>query len=339
MKRLLTTLILFHCSIVLGQKTFNDFVQFYPIGDDPNIRLMSSYTKQEAILFEANPIVRYSFYNNFVKGLIDENNKHTQAWYLSYRPQLRMYTENSLPVRTPSYRIFIGTQHLFRINTNNTARHNFLGFSVESGHYSNGQDGSAFSELYTDGSAQSDSIYNLITPSAQLSEILNRRSGNFSTNLTELIFNYKTYKLDDDNIPSQLVSFNLGYILYHNRFLGLGNFGGFTQNDINLYGRHRFLLGIEFMNVLEKLKNTRYSFKQNFELIKTPHQSVNSFRSESILAFYPFKKSKTLGFMLTYIYGHDNYNFRFVDSGHQISFGLTWSQFPPFKMTNKLPIE
>ena len=90
------------------------------------------------------------------------------------------------------------------------------------------------------------------------------------------------------------------------------------------------------MNVLDKLGNSRYSIKQNFELISKPHQSVNPFRSESIIAFYPFKKSKTLGFMLTYIYGHDNYNFRFVDSGHQLSFGLTWSQFPPFTMTKKL---
>ena len=261
MKILFTTLILFHCSQVFGQKAFNDFVQFYPIGEDPNIRLMSSYTKQETILFEANPIVRYSFYNNFVKGLMDEDKQHTQAWYLSYRPQLRMYTDNSLPVRTPSYKILVGTQHLFRINSSNSERHNFLGFSLESGHYSNGQDGSAFSELFTDGSIQSDSIYNLISPSTKLSEILNRRSGNFSTNLTEVIINYRTYKLDDDNIPKQLFSFNLGYVLYHNRFLGIGNFGGFTQNDIKIYGRHRFLLGIEFMNVLEKLGNTRYSFK------------------------------------------------------------------------------
>jgi hypothetical protein len=336
MKTLYITLILFSSLQMFGQKTFNDFVQFYPIGEDPNIRGMTSYNKQETILFEANPIVRYSFFNNFIKGLMDEDKQNTQAWYLSYRPQLRMYTDNSLPVRTPSYRIFVGTQHLFRVNSSNNERSDFWGFSLESGHYSNGQNGSAFSELFADGSTQSDSIYKQITPSTKLSEILNRKSGNFSTNLTEIIFNYRTYKLDDDDMPKQLYSFNLGYVLYHNRFLGIGNFGGFTKNDINLYGRHRFLLRMKFMNVLDKLGNSRYSIKQNFELISKPHQSVNPFRSESIIAFYPFKKSKTLGFMLTYIYGHDNYNFRFVDSGHQLSFGLTWSQFPPFTMTKKL---
>ncbi|MCU0440455.1 MAG: hypothetical protein MUC49_21390 [Raineya sp.] len=336
MKILLAFLMFFHCSIVLGQKIFNDFIQSYPIGEDPNIRLMSSYTKKETILFEANPIVRYSFYNNFVKGLLEEDKKHTQAWYLSYRPQLRMYTDNSLPVKTPSYRILLGTQHLFRLNSDNSELYKFLGFSIESGHYSNGQDKSAFSELFVDGSIQSDSIYNLITSSTNLSEILNRRSGNFSTNLTEIIFNYRTYKLDNENIPKQLFSFNLGYILYHNRFLGIGDFGGFTQNDIEIYGKHRFLLGFEFMNVLEKLDNRRYSLKQNIEIISKPHQSVNPFRLESVITFYPLKKSKDVGIMLTYIYGHDNYNYRFVDSGHQITFGLTWCQFPPFALTKKL---
>jgi hypothetical protein len=335
MKRLIAILIMLYCSVAFGQKSFYDYAQFLPIGEDPNIRLMSSYAKQETILFEANPIVRFSIYNNFMKGLMNDK-KHTQAWYVSFRPQLRMYTDNSLPVRTPSYRVFLGTQHLFRLNTSNSLSHNFWGFSLESGHYSNGQDGSAFSESFPDGSSQSDSVFSLIKPSTNLSEILNRRSGNFSTNLTEVIFNFRTYKLDDDNIPKQLHSFNLGYVLYHNRFLGIGNFGGFTQNDIKLYGRHRLIFGYEFMKVLSKLDIKRFSIKQYFEITSKPHQSVNPIRSESIISFYPFPKSKALGFFLTYIYGHDNYNFRFVDSGHQVTFGLTWSQFPPFNLTSKL---
>ena len=101
-----------------GQKSFNDYAKFYPIGDDPNIRFITSYVKQEDILFEANPVLKLSFYNNFVKGLINED-KHTQAWYISFKPQIRMYTDNSLPIKTPSYRIFLGTQHLFNLPTNN----------------------------------------------------------------------------------------------------------------------------------------------------------------------------------------------------------------------------
>ena len=335
-------LILFFVSILFcitlsAQKSFNDYIQSYPIGEDPNIRLMTSYTKQENILFEANPILRLSVYNNFIKKLMDENKKHTQAWYVSFRPQLRMYTDNSLPVRTPSYRIFLATQHLFRLKTAKDYNVKFWGFSIESGHYSNGQDGCAFSEDFADEAMQCDSIYNTITSSTKLSNILNRRSGNFSTDLTELIFNYRTYKLDDENIPLQMHSFNLGYILYHDKFLGIGNFGGFTENDIKIYGRHRFLAGYEFMKVLKKFKEIRYSIKQNFELIHKPHNSVKPLRSESMLTIYPFPKSKALGFFLSYIYGHDNYNFRFVDSGHQGTFGISWNQFPPIQLTSKLP--
>lgn len=336
MKPTITIILVLFCSFIFGQKSFNEYSKVYPIGEDPNLRFMSSYTKQEKILFEANPIVRFSFYNNFLKGLLDEKKNHTEAWYISFRPQLRMYTDNSLPVRTPSYKALLGTQHLFRINNEISNSTKFWGFSLESGHYSNGQDGSAFSTLYADGSPESENIYNTINASTNLSEILNRRSGNFSTNLTELIINYRTYKLDEDNLPKQLHSLNIGYILYHNRFLGFGNFGGFSPNDIKLYGRHRLLLGYEFMMAFSKIENRRLSFKQNMELITNPHRSVNKVRSESILTFYPFPKSKALGYFITYIYGHDTYNYRFVDSGNQFSFGITWSQFPPFAMTNKL---
>jgi hypothetical protein len=297
---------------------------------------MTSYTKQETILFEANPIVRFSIFNNFMKGLMNEEKQHTQAWYVSFRPQLRLYTDNSLPVRTPSYKVFFGTQHLFRIKSNAPGIQNFWGFSLESGHFSNGQDGSAFSESFADDTPQSDSIYNTINTSTQLSEILNRRSGNFSTNLTELILNYRTYRLDDDNQPKQMHSLNVGFVRYHNRFLGIADFGGFSQNDIKLYGYNRLLIGYEYMKVLERYNNKRYSLKQQLEMINHPHSSVNPIRSETSFTFYPFAKSKAVGVLVSYVFGHDNYNFRFVDSGHQLTVGITWSQFPPFALTSAL---
>ena len=329
MKKKLVFPLLFFSLIVLGQNTFNDYAQFYPIGEDPNIRTMTSYTNQETILFEANPVLRLSVYNNFIKGLSNGDN-HTQAWYISFRPQLRMYTDNSLPVRTPSYKIFLGTQHLFQLNN-----YNFFGFSIESGHYSNGQDGCAFNENLSDGTIPCDNIYNTITEATDLSEILNRRSGNFSTNLTEVILNYRSYKLDDDDSPRQMSSVNIGYTLYHNKFLGVADFGGFTNNDIQLYGQHRFILGFEFMNVLKDPKK-RYSVKQNIEIIHKPHNSVNPVRLETVLTIYPFKKTKAIGFFGAYIYGHDNYNFRFVDAGNQFALGMSWSQFPPFRFFREL---
>lgn len=333
MNKLSTYLLLSLFGLTLNaQKSFNDFMQFYPIADDPNIRFMSSYTEQETILFEANPTMRYSIYNDFIKKLMNDSAQHSQAWYVSFKPHFRMYTDNSLPVRTPSYRIFLATQHLFRLPSSKEMVSNFWGFSAESGHYSNGQDGSAFSADFADGSPQGDSLYTLITPDTDLSSILNRRSANFSTNLTELIVNYRSYGLDDDYLPQQMHSVNVGYTLYHDLFLGLGNFGGFSDNDIVLYGRHRFSATYEFMNVLKEHKDKRLSVKQYVEYIHKPHASVNPLRLETTLTFYPFQKSKALGVLCSYIYGHDNYNFRFVDAGHQLTFGLTWNQFPPLQL-------
>lgn len=313
-----------------GQKSFNDYVQFYPISEEAYIRLMSSYTKQESILLDANPIVRYSLFNDFLKHI--NTKTHTQAWYVSFRPQVRIYTSNSLPVRMPSYRILLGTQHMYRLTPADARKAKFVSFSFESGHYSNGQDGSAFSELYADGSPESDSIYRTITSHTKLSEILNRKNANFSTNLSELILNYRINQLDDDNLPHQTSSFSLGYVLYHDLFWGIFNFGGYSDNDIKMYGRHRFLGSYEFMKVFEKDTQKRYTIKQNIEWIHRPHASVNPLRLETIVRVFPFKNAKGMGFMLSYVYGHDNYNFRFVDSGHQIALGLTWDCFPPFTM-------
>ncbi|MEL6558676.1 MAG: hypothetical protein AAFQ94_10865, partial [Bacteroidota bacterium] len=121
---------------------------------------------------------------------------------------------------------------------------------------------------------------------------------------------------------------------FHNRFLFLGDFGGHSDEDIAIYGRHRLMVGYERMDIWKWKKETdfRISFKQNFEFIADPHQHVNPFRSESMITVYPIPGSPAVGFLLSYIYGHDNYNYRFVDSGHQVSFGVTWDQFPPFPL-------
>jgi len=316
-------------------QVFNGFTEIYPFGDDPNIRYMTSYTTQETILFEANPIMRYSVFNNFLSGFMS-GNKHTQGWYVAFKPQLRMYNSNSKPVKMPSYRILLGTQHMFQLPCKDKQEVKMCGFSLESGHYSNGQNHSSFSEDYEDESPEGNAIYETITPSTNLSGILNRSSGNFSTNLTELLVNYRKYKLDGDLVGKSMCSFTLGYMLYHNYFLGIGNFGGYTQNDIKIYGRNRYSLSGELMRTIQsgKLKDIRFSAKQTFEYIDNPHQSVEKLRSETILTIYPFKTAKTLGIITSYIYGHDNYNYRFVDHGNQFSVGITWCQFPPVQMKN-----
>lgn len=335
MKNTTTLLLLFTSSAIFGQTNiFNGFTEVYPFGDDPNVRYMTSYTPQETILFEANPVMRYSIYNNVVNSLLGGNKHHPQAWYIAFKPQLRMYNSNSKPVKMPSYKILLGTQHLFNIPCKDLLSAQFLGFSLESGHYSNGQNRSSFAEQYEDDSPEGNAVYETITPNTKLSDILNRNSGNFSTNLTELLLNYRKYETDSSFVGIKMYSFTAGYTLYHNYFLGIGDFGGYTNNDIKIYGRNRYSLAGEFMKIIQKskLKDIRYSVKQTFEYIDNPHQSVEKLRAETIFTVYPFKRSKTLGILMSYIYGHDNYNYRFVDHGNQFTVGLTWCQFPPMQL-------
>jgi hypothetical protein len=322
--------LLFTGFVVQAQKPEEDYKQFYPIGDDPDILFKTNYNKDETILFEANPIVRYSFHNNIHKRLLNAKKTKASAFYIAFEPQLRMYTDNSLPVKMPSYKVQLGFQQLYRVNGNN-----FFSFAVESGHYSNGQSGCAFSELFDDGSSQCDSIYNLIKPETNLSDLLNRKNGNFSTNLTEIIFNYRINGIDENfERLDRIHSLTLGVNIYHDRFWGLFDFGGYSDNDIEIYGRMRYSFGYSYTRLikLEKPNPTRIAFAQNIELISGAHPWVNPVRSVTTITYYPVGKYKEFGICASYIYGHDNYNYRFVDSGSQLAIGFTWSSFPSFQI-------
>lgn len=317
-------------------RDFGGFKQIYPIGDNPSIQFMSNYkTSNEHILFEANPIVRFAFYSDIIEKLYN-NRPHAQAYYVALQPQWRMYTDSSLPVKMPSFQVRIGTQHIVRGYVNDDKQiNNFWTFSFESGHYSNGQQGSSFSSLYTDGSPQGDSIYTTITDTTQLSRILNRKNGNFSTDITEIYASYRFNKLDGNYIPKRTHAVTAGITLYHDKFLFILPFGGFSDDDIKLYGRIRFHAGYEFIKVLQKpflflKRGTRYSLSENIEIIAGAHPSVNPYRSVTTASLFPFNGSKEFGFYITLASGHDNYNYRFVDKGTVICGGIMFHIFPPF---------
>jgi hypothetical protein len=269
---------------LFAQKDFNDYKHVYPISEDSDMHWKSSYAKSETILFEANPFVRFSFHNNIRKRLM--NDKPTGfATYAAFKPQLRMYVDNSLPVKTPSYKIELGHQRVWRHR-----KKNLFAVAIESGHYSNGQAGAAFSEEFKDASAESDSIYRTITDDTDLSAILNRSSGNFSTNLTEVIVNYRFNKLEDLTTPKRVHSIKLGFIYYHDRFWGFLPFGGYSDEDIELYGRWRLLFSYEFVYTFEN--SHRIAVADHIEIISGAHPSVEPLRN--VLVLFSISKSQGL---------------------------------------------
>lgn len=313
------------------------FNEIYPIGDKPDIGYKTSMVSSiEKITFEANPILRMPFFNNIRRKLMNGED-YGSTLYLGFNSRIRMYSNKSLPVKTPSYRIGIGYQAIIRLSETKSKKNQFIAFMFESGHYSNGQSGCAFDKNKIDGTADCNNLYNTITSQTNLSNILNRESGNYSTNFTEILLNYRIIdSLDDNYIPKKEWSIKFGLNRYHNNLLFLLNIGGYTEDDIKIYGKNRFLLGIERRYSLsddnwfkKRLKLNRASFEANLEYISKPHSSVKPSRLELTATAY---LKNNLGFFVSGIFGHDNYNYRFVDSGSQISLGITFDIFPPIEI-------
>lgn len=319
-------LLLFSClfsEIVSAQNS-----DIYPIGDNPTIGWRSGMTKKETILFEAEPIVRYSFHNRINQCLDSESLKSASAYYLSVRPQIRMYTNNSVPVKMPSYRVFLGYQYFKKLQGGNQ-----FAFSFESGHYSNGQSGCTYHESHDDGSDECMIVYNNeVTSNANLSDLLNRKNGEFSTDLTELVLNYRINKFNGQKVPQGIHSIKVGLTLYHKYFFGVLPFGGYSDNDIDIYGRLRTMMSYEMILPLKFCEEARLgkylnriALTQYVEMIHGAHKHVNPLRSETTATLF---LRNNVGFFIKFVHGHDNYNVRFVDSGNEFVIGMTWSVFP-----------
>lgn len=331
---LLLCMILFLCicnaqndQIQVDNNSFNDY---YPIAERPAFSYLSNMSSKESILFDAKPVVYYSIVNNILENIQDDSGKAGNAFYVTFQPHIRMYAENSKPVKTPSYRILFGWQHVIKTKSNN-----FFTGAIETGHYSNGQSGCAFLPGEEDETMPCSDFHATITDETNLSDLLNRSNGNFSTNTTKLSVNFRFNNLNKNDKPYKVHSFTASWELYHNRFIGLLDFGGYSDFDINIYGRNRFGFGYEYEHQWKP--KVRYAIEQKFELIQGAHPYVEPLRSETTFTVYPFNRD--IGIFMSYIYGHDNYNYRFVDSGNQFAIGVSWDWFKPFKFKKNKPQE
>lgn len=298
---------------------YDAFALTNPALENPKLGWRSPMYKGEDIIFDFQPILTLHFFKNYNKS-VKQDKILSMGYYFTFRPQFRMYNKDSNPVQMPSYRFFIGLQHLYRIN-----KRNLISYKLESGHYSNGQTSCAFAMGFDEGSSECDSIYNLINRNSDLSEMLNRSNGDFSTNLTHTSFAYRFIpNFDDYNTPQQIHTFSFGLTIYHNNFLGLIDKGGIADENIDIFGRTRFLMGYNYL--FKWQSGYRILAEQNFELISGAHSHVNPLRSMTTFTIF---LPRNIGFFINYTYGHDNYNIRFVDSGHQFGAGVSWDLFAP----------
>ena len=298
--------------------------QYLPINTHAQMSYLSKGKDKENIIFDAQPIVRYHFYNNFKKNN-DRVEDRARAYYVSFRPHLRMYDSQSNPVRTPSYKIALGFQWSKLFNYSKL-KGNQLAVSLESGHYSNGQPNCFLSQDVLDGVMECDELYNNIRNNEPFSDMINRESGNFSTNWTEFIVQYRRIFTDEeeDYIENRGHTVRLGYTYYHNRFLGLLGFGGYSENDIGLYGEHFWEFQYEYLSYFKVGDHSvDFELSQNFNYVTNADPRIPELRSVTKFVVFPF--SSDLGFFVAGIFGRDNYNIRFVDKVSQFQIGLTWT--------------
>ncbi|ODS79262.1 MAG: hypothetical protein ABS44_21265 [Chryseobacterium sp. SCN 40-13] len=198
--------------------------------------------------------------------------------------------------------------------------------AFETGHFSNGQSGAAFDENLIDGTPAADSLYQHINEHTDLAAILNRKSGNFSTNYTEIMVKYLHVFKVRNNYALSWFSAEAGWTRYHDYLLYMIPIGGYTENDIALYGKNFYHFNLEYMRRFKKGGCLdRAKLNVNYEYLYKPHASVTRSRIEIIPAIY-FKSN--VGIYGKIAFGHDNYNYRFVDNISHWGIGLTYDLFP-----------
>lgn len=308
---------------------------YYLIGEDASVNLNFSDNPpgDAGMLFEAKPIVRYRLKNTIQSQIRLEENSSFASWYLLFAPHIRMYNENSEPVKMPSYIVSLGHQKGWKYKNESNTEDHVLAYAFESGHYSNGQSGCAFSTQFSDGSTDCNNIYNAVNsdPSADLTQLMNRTNGHYQTNYTSLFFNFRRFFIKDDSY-NKSYSMTLYYTLYHRNMFFLVNYGGFSDNDIQIYGRHRF--GVDFSRSWYGPRDMVFRMSQKFGFIAGSHNHVTNYRSETSLTLYPFPERVNLGFKAAHVFGHDDYNLRFVDNVSQFTLGVVFSPFGLFSMNN-----
>jgi hypothetical protein len=320
MKSLLGILLFVGFIVTAQNNSYKGFKDYYPISVRPELSVGVGNNQYEQILIEAKPTVYYGLYNDLKQALNNDTITNGDAIYMTFQPEIRIYDEESRPVKTPSYKILFGWQKIFKTNADN-----FFTAGIESGHYSNGQSNSAFSDQLEDASPESIALYETFTDDTDLASLLNRKTGNFSTNLTRLSLNYRLNTFDSQNVPERIHSITATYQLYHNKFLGFADFGGYNPEDISIYGRNRIELGYEFT---AHFKDLRYTLSEQVLYHFGSHPSSVPMRSETKAIVYPWDSD--LGFVAQFTFGRDGYNYRFLDSFPRFSLGITWDWFTPF---------
>ncbi|MEQ8624222.1 MAG: hypothetical protein RJQ00_05190 [Vicingaceae bacterium] len=301
-------------AVSLGAQKRNPFNSYLPIMESSSISWRSPMNNTEDLVFDLQPTLYYQFYNTYA----DTSKTSKQAVYANFKSHIRMFQEQSLPVKTPSYKAFLGYQHSFNWSKN------VLHIALETGHYSNGQSSCAWDASVADGSDACKAAYREINDETDLAEIYNRNSGNFSINLTQLIIQFVIPRIKEPKMKDAAIAHRFTLTLGRNdeAFAFVFDFSG-KEDDIQFVGDNFIKMETEsFFSPNDKID---FSLKNELEYVNGVHASINPWRYTFSVNVFPLEW--VTAFYMAYTTGHDNYNYRIVDSGNQFSVGVRWDLF------------
>lgn len=206
---------------------------------------------------------------------------------------IRMYQEESFPVRTPSYMPQITIYYLLLDNADSRS----LSLYGRAGHHSNGQDG----DFYTEEGA------------------INLKTGNFATNYFEL-------GLIKTNLNSR---FN-AYQFFKSSFEIHPN-GGIQEELKGIYSRYRWhnafsIFKLKSVDNHNESQKPTISVKGEFTWMFGDYNQLETFSTDRLnlnLTFYYHPKSlEDIGLFVEYYHGSDYYNMYFDHRLDILRFGL-----------------
>lgn len=307
-------------------KEYSDIV---PFGDNPSIGFLGKINDIDGrTLFNANPTVRLSFWNSFRAGLQRNDKDALSSFFVFFDPQVRMYLQDSKPVFMPSYRIALAHQSMKQISVNSSkTNYCYVGSNFEFGHFSNGQYGSAFNENAKDMDSLDKFAYNSINDQTKLTDIINRRSGNFDIPLYGRLDVFYKWLNDKSSVTDKftsMITISLGVTHF---FL--------DDRDIDILPRNRIHITADYYKVQQNAFcifkwMSAYSVKVNYDYQRSAHPSIECHRLNARLTTYlNWEDNDDFGLFVEKAFGYDDYNLRLVDTGSPVFLGFTWNLFPP----------
>ena len=239
--------------------------------------------------------------------------------YATVLVRLRMFDEDSSPVRAPSY-MPKGTLQVvgFKSHADPTAPEStryrnssmsMIAFTLPTiGHHSNGQNGCAF-----EGYESANGVCKPDSEVASLERSVNKRNGSFSTNYVRLGIQYRWMRLDDED---QRVDYRFGGGIDFERHLGIdpsdtlmSNYGK-TRVRMSLNGAWRdvgYFGRIEARYGLGVIRDPNVGKRHRLELFLHPYNWGGA------------------GIYARYYHGQDYYNISFTESISRFDVGVAFN--------------